>query len=436
MNKKLIAVAVASALGVPAVAWAQASTVQIYGRAYLQYGFIDQGAQTSAGAVPGGQLPDVDTFQGPGSSIGVKGEERLSSNLSAWYQCESTATINGTGAGGLCTRNTAIGLKGGWGSVFFGLWDTPFKRVQGVTRGVLEETGVLGSVFLMFGNSITADGRGTATATGAGSNNGGAWPRRQANSINYDSPNWNGFQLMGQMTTLGGAGGATGMSAGASGAKPRLYSLGAQYSNGPLYIGGAYEVHKNFWSSTNSNATPAVNTTIPAGTYNAQFGGTDHAWHIGANYTFPVGAGLKIGGIYSKQEWDTPGAVLGSGGTNVDRRAWQLHAHWMINTAHELKFGYTNASSLNGSGTTAANAAYVAGNTMSGTGITYNVLGSTGADLWQIQYLHNLSKRTQVGAGYSHLDNESNARFALGGAANPWAGESQDAFMLFIDHRF
>src|SRR3990172_4641772 len=75
MNKKLIAVAVASALGVPAVAWAQASTVQIYGRAYLEYGFIDQGNRSAAqvGGVNAisGALPDVDIFQTPGSAIGV-----------------------------------------------------------------------------------------------------------------------------------------------------------------------------------------------------------------------------------------------------------------------------------------------------------------------------------------------------------------------------
>ena len=44
MNKKLMALAVASALGTPAVALAQgASTVQIYGTAYLEYSFEDQG---------------------------------------------------------------------------------------------------------------------------------------------------------------------------------------------------------------------------------------------------------------------------------------------------------------------------------------------------------------------------------------------------------
>ena len=119
MNKKLMALAVASALGTPAVALAQgASTVQIYGTAYLEYSAADQG---------GGGLADVDIFQTPGSNIGFKGEEALGGGMSAWFQCESSASFN-TGGASWCSRNSAIGFKGGWGNLFFGQWDTPFKR--------------------------------------------------------------------------------------------------------------------------------------------------------------------------------------------------------------------------------------------------------------------------------------------------------------------
>ena len=43
MNKKLIAVAVAGALGAPGAALAQASTVQIYGTVVLNYAYLDSG---------------------------------------------------------------------------------------------------------------------------------------------------------------------------------------------------------------------------------------------------------------------------------------------------------------------------------------------------------------------------------------------------------
>ena len=41
MQKKLLAVAVAGALGAPAFALAQTSTVQIYGTMYVEYGYVD-----------------------------------------------------------------------------------------------------------------------------------------------------------------------------------------------------------------------------------------------------------------------------------------------------------------------------------------------------------------------------------------------------------
>src|SRR3989304_1446999 len=56
MQKKLIAVAVAGALGAPALALAQASTVQIYGKAVFEYGYANQGTGK----------PNVDFMQGPG----------------------------------------------------------------------------------------------------------------------------------------------------------------------------------------------------------------------------------------------------------------------------------------------------------------------------------------------------------------------------------
>ena len=87
MNKKLMAVAVASALAAPAVAMAQStSSVQMYGSIYMEYAFTSPGS-TAAGAKPAG----VDILQAPGSNIGFKGEEKLGGGMSAWFQCESSA---------------------------------------------------------------------------------------------------------------------------------------------------------------------------------------------------------------------------------------------------------------------------------------------------------------------------------------------------------
>src|SRR5665647_355036 len=134
MNKKLMAVAVAGALAVPALAFAQASTVQIYGNITYEYGRSS-----------GGDRPNVDYADTPGgSAIGFKGEEKLGGGLSAWFQCETTADVRGYDQVGLCSRNSAVGFKGGFGNVHFGRWDTPMKRALNQGTVGATETGLLG----------------------------------------------------------------------------------------------------------------------------------------------------------------------------------------------------------------------------------------------------------------------------------------------------
>ena len=77
MQKKLIAVAVAGALGAPAVALAQNATVNMYGVFYFEYGSVDQGRTqgtatnipTPAVINPGNELVRTDIFQNPGSAM-------------------------------------------------------------------------------------------------------------------------------------------------------------------------------------------------------------------------------------------------------------------------------------------------------------------------------------------------------------------------------
>src|SRR5690606_27635528 len=122
MQKKLIAVAVAGALAAPAAALAQ-STVQVYGTAYMEWGFINQGPDNTAAPF---DPANADVLQAPGSAVGFKGEEKLGGGMSAWFQCESSADLRGVNQNGFCSRNSAVGLKGSFGNAFIGIWDTPF----------------------------------------------------------------------------------------------------------------------------------------------------------------------------------------------------------------------------------------------------------------------------------------------------------------------
>jgi len=390
MQKKLIAVAVAGALGAPVLAHAQASTVQVYGNLYYEYAWINQGR------FPNGDHVNVDMMQTPGSEIGFKGEEQLGGGLSAWFQCASTADMRGQSQDGWCSRNSAIGLKGAFGNVFMGNWDTPFKRVGGINR-IVNETGAFGASFLLTGGATTVNGGATP----------GLFSRRQNNSINYDSPSFSGFQVMASTSATNAASANT---SGMAGNKPRLWSLGLTYANGPLNIGGAYESHKDF---------------NPAGVATG-FSGTDKGWLLAAGYQLgPV----KLGLMYVDRKYET------GVGTDLKVAAWNLGADWKIAGPHGLRAGYTRANDTKGSyvGTLAGSGSMLVGN---------GGAGSTGANLWQIHYVNTLSKRTEATIGYARLDNKNNARYALGGvggtsaASAPAAGNDMHVWGISLRHRF
>lgn len=376
MQKKLIAVAVAGALAAPAAALAQ-STVQIYGTAYIEYGFLNQGAPAAGGADPAN--PDV--LQSPGSAIGFKGEEKLGGGLSAWYQCESTADIRGANQNGFCSRNSAVGLKGSFGNFFVGIWDTPFKRSRVGNTGA-RDTGAFGTGHLLYGAS-------TSTTDGASP---GVHARRQRNAINYDTPMFGGFQ---GMLAFSSTNASTGLAANASNAKERTVSVAGLYRAGPLAIGVGY-----------TENSKAYNT--------ATFAGDEDAWHINASYQL---GSVKLGGAYTKSDADT--AV----GANADVSAWHLGAEWKVAGPHNVHFGYTQVGDMKGT----------AGAAM---GTRPVVATDSGAKLWQIKYQHDLSKRTFAGVGYTHLKNDRNANYNLGGLGTATAGAKNKGIVFNMGHRF
>ena len=381
MNKKLMAVAVAGALGAPALAMAQASTVQIYGKAVFEYGYVNQGTGK----------PNADIMQGPGGqAIGIKGTEALGGGLSAWYQCESSADIRGDVAAGLCTRNSALGLKGGFGSVYIGKWDTPYKRVMLRGEVGVEDTGLLGIADYVSGGSTGAGAGGAVSRT--------LWQRRQHDSINYDTPNFSGFQ--GHFAYS--ASNATATTSAATSAKPRIWSVAALYNNGPLLLGLAYERHNEFGAVGGSN--------------------DDNAWALSGSYVF-MGK-VKVGGSYNRQNYD-----MGAG-ASVDKKSWALGVDWNVSGPHSLFANYATADDTSGT------AAATPGGFIPGAG------PNTGVKKWGVGYQHKFSKRTDGKLGYVRLDNDSAANYNLMGTNNTGTttaarlGHSQDAFVMLLRHTF
>jgi len=437
MKKTALALAVAGALGAPALALAQTSTVQIYGQARVDYNLVDQGSG----------LRKVDAFSSYDSYIGLRGEEKLGGGLSAWFQCESTFQPTGeeSEGNGWCTRNTGVGFKGGFGNVFFGNWDTPFKIVAGSVYRPFSTSGSFGNASLLHNGSASNVGNGLLAATtplgaGTGANENAGFSRRQLNMINYHSPSWSGFQVMAAYSATDESTQLT--NAGAPGTKPRLYSLAASYTAGPLYVALGYEQHRAY-----SPAGQAFG--FGAGGY--QGNGKDKGFEAIAAYTFGP---IRVGGAYTHTKYQVadagivggPAAVAGAL-KDLKYRAFALYGDWRIAGPHSLRLGYVNAGDTKGSSTVNVNNL---GAPISAAGLP---VSDTGAKLYLIQYAYAFSKRTEVNFGFAKLDNDRNSRHVMqslalrntcqgvaGAGTVPPAAAScnrdQDAWVLGVIHRF
>jgi predicted porin len=378
---------------------AQNATVQVYGKAFFEYGYADQGDGR----------PKSDYLQSPGSAVGFKGQENLGGGLAVWFQCESTADHRGLTQEGWCGRNSGVGLKGGFGNVFVGKWDTPMKRAFVGQVGVAD-TGLGGFAFILAGNSTGtgAIGLGGGSATGeAGQGlSRNVFKRRESGLIYYESPNFGGFQVLGAYS----AANASAASNGATNNKPRVGSIAGTYSNGPLNIALAYEKHWEFGG---------FGPLAPSG--------DDKGWTIGASYNF-MGS-LLLGIQYTEMRFELAGST-------PKKKTLFIGGDWNFAGPHHVTGGFAWADDTSG-GPAGAIVGGLPVNAVGGANAPITAGGDTGAKQYNIAYQYDLSKRTNTRFGYVLLDNDTNALYTLGGmAAANTAGDKRSAFYMSFDHRF
>ena len=125
--KKLLAIAVAAALVAPAAAMADTT---LYGKLHASVGAVKQ---TTAGVTT-----TTNAVESHSSRFGIKGATALDNGMEATYGLEygldldgDTTAVAGTNTAGasssISSRNTFVGLKGGFGEVRVGKHDTPAK---------------------------------------------------------------------------------------------------------------------------------------------------------------------------------------------------------------------------------------------------------------------------------------------------------------------
>lgn len=146
MKKKMLPLAIAAAIAAPGVALADGPTV--YGKFNVSYENADYSYDD------GSTDDSADTWElnSNASRVGVKGEEKINDGLSAFYQAEYGMNVDDGSDGReygididddgdddvdvntsqtLTQRDIFVGLKGGWGAVQLGKFDTPLKKSQG-----------------------------------------------------------------------------------------------------------------------------------------------------------------------------------------------------------------------------------------------------------------------------------------------------------------
>jgi predicted porin len=259
MKKSLIALAVAGTFAAPA--FAATENVDVYGKLHVSLNIPGDQATTGNGS---GDLQ----LSSNASRFGIKGAEDLGGGLSAIWQFEQTLNLDESG-GNLATRNSFLGLKGGFGTVLAGRHDTPLKLV--------------GRSVDLFGDTM-ADSRNVL--------NGGS-DTRANNVIAYMTPDMGGFGIAAAYVTDLGANEV---------ADSTLYNLSATYKNGPLYLGLGYgdgDGHENLGLGAHMRLGAGFNM----GSFKlvAQYDSLEDDSEVGAAGLTQAGdfAGWMVGGAFT-----------------------------------------------------------------------------------------------------------------------------------------
>jgi len=433
----LIALACAAAFAAPQAANAQREVyeaLKVEGHPLTLQGNISIGyaRHKTTGSVGGVAFdgPEKGNVWSGESNIRFSASSKLSQGFieGMGFSVESGfETSDGTTSGSqgtLASRNTAVGLKTSIGTVFGGRWDTPMKLAlanfyQSASSNGLgaSSTGFLGTPGLgggsftgtlgaaaaptvvvtlpvgttLAGVTTTSTAAGTATLattpTALGNPNGSTnlattmnFRRRQANTLNYYSPNISGFTFGLQY------GPDEEVGAGPSTSKATMWGGTGSYTRGPLVVALSYEKHEDYLWGT------SVGTRLGA-TAGASTNSSDHAFSLGVRYDF---GDVLLTGYWERLSYSQSGAAVAL--RDIEGSKFYTAATWKISGPHSLMGAYGRASSLS----CASTAAWA---TAGGS------CADTGAQLYNFLYRYQLDKVSYVNVFYGTLNNDARGNF-------------------------
>lgn len=432
MNKKLLVLALAAGFAAPAMA-----DVTISGtvNAGVNIGRSNDGSGTTSNPSTGvgadeafqGQY-GVNGGSGQGltsnySNINIRSEEDIGNGNKVIFNYQ--VDISNTGAGvhtagsnALRSRNSYLGLMGGWGALKWGsnehvyeqymYQSDPLDGAMGL-GGNLQMLGTPGGNVFAWSNNGLAGGAGSAQ-----------FYRRTENSVWYESPDINGFTFA-IAYGLPGNGGTNQQTyngfngAGTVNQKPTVFSAGAQYkpADMPFFVNIAMERHNDY--NGLSQITGAFNngttgSTVQTGTTNTKDTGIQ------------LGGGVYFGDltVYARVERLTYKADgVTQGFSEWERDAFSLGAKYVVPT------GYIGAQFI------------LARDADTKTAGTERFDGKdTGATMFSLGYAHNLSKQTQALIFASFIQNDANANYLNIGSPTNGRGADGQSIYLGLKHSF
>ena len=417
MQKKLLGMAVATALAAPAAAFAQ---VQVYGTANMSFNSTKYTDSTS-GAAGVSKL----TVASHASNFGIRSSESLGGGLTGWVQYEFNVKMerdNDASANNGSSRNTAIGLRGGFGNVYFGTWETPFASTFRMW-----DVGTIGgwgaSTSVMYRRESTASApsnncgvpfQGNQVITGGalplaicyhqdgGPNGAYALWRRYGSAVFYDSPVFSGFQ----------------------------FKIGYQPNETKSTAGITLATQGSTTQQTAALVTVAENPS---------------SWSASLSWTGMGGKARAFVANMQAKDWSSIGQsdggyIVGGGydfGVVNVGAAWETYKYKNSAVLETKTNEYAVAFAIPlGSGKIGASYAIAKDAELSNGTTTDN-----GAKMYNVGYEWALSKRTAVGFGYAAIKNDPAAVFTWTGMApnqtgvNIGAMAGSDPSNIFVSFR-
>ncbi len=409
-KKKLIALAVAGAFVLP-VAAQEKSEVVIYGKLYPEFTVLSGSGATPAGTTglstlartPSGlNAKSRNSVDASNSRLGFRGKEDLGNGLSAIWQIESTVPID-SGGGLLATRESFVGLKGGFGTVRLGFMDSVYKKLGdplkflGLASGNHVSTSNIISARMPFGTSSA-----------------GSFHLRAPNALWYETPTMGGTTLYAQYSPSSQESAVPNASS-----KKEFWSLGAKYQVGPLYLALTHEIHKDFFGG--SLGSPSALSNVTSANLATGLIGNVHSDDTSTRASVMYKWGkAKVSLDVASFDYSESGGAAGKF-QNYKNNRWALEWEQLWNGPWRTAAAYSSSS--------AGSCSLFGGISCSTNGLNGNMI-SLGAE-------YSLSKRSALFALYSKLNNGQSSSFRNAENVSPYeTGMDVSQVSLGIRHSF